>query len=84
MPQGLVEARAWWHGNLYCIRVDNMYLHLRLRVLGTMGGRGVCSDACRPFPFCIETVQYSRQLFGLGLLLLCVIGVLFMIIVVIS
>ena len=84
MLQGLVEASAWWHGNLYCIRVDNMYLHLRLRVLGSMGEREVCSDACRPSPFCIETVQYSRQLFGLGLLLLFVIGVLFMIIVVIN
>ena len=43
-----------------------MYLHLRLRVLGSMGWSGVCSDACRLSPFCIETVQYSRQLFGLG------------------
>ena len=52
--------------------------------LGSMGGRRVCTDACRPSPFCIETVQYSCQKFGLGLLLLFGLGVLFKIIVFIS
>ena len=49
-----------------------------------MGERGVCTDACRPSLFCIETVRYSRQRFGLGLLLLFILGVLFEIIVFIS
>ena len=84
MFQGLAETGERWYGNLCCIRVDNMYLHLRLRELGSMGGRKVCTDACRPSPFCIETVQYSRQKFWLGLLLLFVVDVLFKIIVFIS